>query len=85
MHSAGSEPAVDASLGGLSTADLMGKADRENFPVASWFLPRTTRRHLLAIYGFARLADDLGDEAAGDRSRHLDRLQSELELSLIHI
>ena len=79
MHSAGSEPAVDASLGGLSTADLMGKADRENFPVASWFLPRATRRHLLAIYGFARLADDLGDEAAGDRLRHLDRLQSELE------
>jgi squalene synthase HpnC len=57
----------------------MGKADRENFPVASWFLPRATRRHLLAIYGFARMADDLGDEAAGDRLRHLDRLQSELE------
>ncbi len=57
----------------------MGKANRENFPVASWFLPRATRRHLLAIYGFARLADDLGDEAAGDRLGHLDRLQSELE------
>lgn len=57
----------------------MGKAERENFPVASWFLPRATRRHLLAIYGFARLADDLGDEAAGDRLQHLDALQSELE------
>ena len=57
----------------------MGKAERENFPVASWFLPKATRRHLLAIYGFARLADDLGDEAAGDRLQHLDALQSELE------
>ena len=79
LRLAGSESAVDARLGGLRTADLMGKADRENFPVASWFLPRATRRHLLAIYGFARLADDLGDEAAGDRLRHLDQLQSELE------
>jgi squalene synthase HpnC len=57
----------------------MGKAERENFPVAAWFLPKATRRHLLAIYGFARLADDLGDEAAGDRLQHLDALQSELE------
>lgn len=70
---------VDSFLGGLSTAALLGKADRENFPVASWFLPRATRRHLLAIYGFARLADDLGDEATGDRLKHLDQLQAELD------
>jgi squalene synthase HpnC len=79
IRSAGSEPAGDASPGGLDAAHLMGKAGRENFPVASWFLPRATRRHLLAIYGFARFADDLGDEAAGDRLGHLDWLQAELE------
>jgi len=83
IHSAGREPAVDASFGGLSTADLLGKADRENFPVASWFLPRATRRHLLAIYGFARLADDLGDEAAGDRLKHLDHLEAELDRAFV--
>jgi squalene synthase HpnC len=34
----------------------------ENFPVASWLLPRAARRHLRRIYAFARTADDLADE-----------------------
>jgi squalene synthase HpnC len=45
-------------------------------------LPRETRRHLLAIYGFARLADTLGDELAGDpgdRLAALDALEAELD------
>ena len=33
----------------------------------------------MAIYGFARLTDDLGDEAEGDRLAYLDWLESELE------
>ena len=37
----------------------------ENFPVASRLLPRDVRANLMAIYGFARLADDIGDEAQG--------------------
>ena len=36
------------------------------------------RAHLLAIYGFARLADDIGDEAEGDRLAQLDWLEAEL-------
>ncbi len=32
-------------------------------PVASRVLPRRARAHLLAIYGFARLVDELGDAA----------------------
>ena len=47
---------------------VMARAGGENFPVAGRFLPRVERSRLLAIYGFARLADDLGDEAPGDRS-----------------
>lgn len=35
-----------------------------------------------AIYGFARLADDLGDEAPGDRLAHLDALEAELDRAL---
>jgi squalene synthase HpnC len=58
----------------------MGKAGRENFPVASRFLPRRTREHLLAIYGFARLVDDLGDEVEGDRLAQLAWLEREVDL-----
>ncbi len=43
----------------------MGRASGENFPVASRLLPGPTRNHLLAIYGFARLADEIGDGPIG--------------------
>ena len=35
----------------------------ENFPVASWMLPRSVRPHVAAVYAFARAADDFADEA----------------------
>jgi squalene synthase HpnC len=63
----------------LETEAIMAKSDRENFPVASRFLPARTRTHLLAIYGFARLVDDIGDEADGDRLARLDRLERDLD------
>jgi squalene synthase HpnC len=47
--------------------------------VASRVLPARVRADLLAIYGFARMVDDLGDEASGDRLAHLDWLEGELE------
>jgi squalene synthase HpnC len=66
---------------GLADRDaVMAKAAGENFPVAPRLLPGRLRRHLLAIYGFARLVDDLGDEAPGDRAAQLDRVERELEL-----
>ena len=34
----------------------------ENFPVASWLLPRALRKPVAVIYAFARQADDLADE-----------------------
>jgi len=37
------------------------------------------RGHLLALYGFARLADHLGDELPGDRLAALDALEADLE------
>jgi len=57
----------------------MARAGGENFPVASRLLGRAERAHLLAIYGFARLVDQLGDESSGDRLAALDWLQGELE------
>lgn len=59
---------------------IMAKSEGENFPVASRLLPRRTREHLLAIYGFARLVDDLGDEVPGDRLAWLAWLEGELDL-----
>ncbi len=44
----------------------------ENFPVASFLLPRWQRDPITAIYAFARSADDIADE--GDASEE-DRLQ----------
>ncbi|MEU0050894.1 squalene synthase HpnC [Streptomyces sp. NPDC006309] len=49
------EPAPD-----LERATL-DKAAGENFPVAPFFLPRAWRDDLMAVYGFARLVDDIGD------------------------
>lgn len=41
---------------------VAAKASGENFPVALRVLPAGWRAHLTALYGFARLTDDLGDE-----------------------
>jgi squalene synthase HpnC len=57
----------------------MYQARTENFPVASRLLPADARAHLLAIYGFARLVDDAGDETAGDRLELLDAIEADLE------
>jgi squalene synthase HpnC len=65
---------------GAPTAEaVMARAQGENFPVASRVLPRRVRSHLLAVYGFARLVDELGDTVAGDRLAALDWLESDLD------
>lgn len=40
---------------------VLAKAASENFPVAPRFLPSDWRDDLMAVYGFARLVDDIGD------------------------
>jgi squalene synthase HpnC len=60
---------------------VMARAGGENFPVASRLLPRRARFHLLSIYGFARLVDELGDTVAGDRLAALDELEGDLDLA----
>lgn len=60
-------------------AAVMGQARRENFPVASLLLPRRVRAHLLAVYGFARLVDDVGDEVSADRLALLDEIEADLD------
>jgi phytoene/squalene synthetase len=59
-------------------SDVLAKARREDFPVASLLLPSGFRPHFINIYGFARPADDIGDEGEGDRLVTLDWLGAEL-------
>jgi squalene synthase HpnC len=60
----GSETAEQAGPGVAEQVSLAvaAKASAENFPVALRVLPKRWRAHLTALYGFARLADDIGDE-----------------------
>lgn len=62
--------------GGASPADPAGKAAGENFPVALRVLPERYRRHLMAVYRFARLVDDAGDEGTSSRAGRMSLLDS---------
>ena len=70
---------ADAAPTAPSAREVMARAEGENFPVASRVLPRRVRAHMLAVYGFARLVDELGDSAPGDRLEALDWLQRDLQ------
>ncbi len=55
--------------------ERLAAAHYENFPVASWLLPRDMRPHVAALYAFARTADDFADEGRRppeERMRLLD-------------
>ena len=57
----------------------------ENFPVASWLCPTRLRPAVVAIYHFARTADDLADEGDATTEQRLEDLhqyRAELELCL---
>jgi squalene synthase HpnC len=72
-------PTAVTQAAGPEMGAVIGQARRENFVVASLVLPRRVRSHLLAVYGFARLVDDAGDEAPGDRLALLDEIEADLE------
>ena len=46
----------------------------ENFPVASWLMPKHIRPHICSIYAFARTADDFADEPGLDDTTRLLKL-----------
>jgi squalene synthase HpnC len=47
----------------------------ENFPVASFILPKKLRRPIAVIYAFARSADDFADEGDWDTETRLTKLK----------
>ncbi|MBD2894849.1 squalene synthase HpnC [Spirillospora sp. NPDC000708] len=58
-------------------------AARENFPVAARLLPARHRADLRAVYGFARLVDDIGDEAPPEQRADLLALVDD-DLDLVY-
>ena len=78
----GLTPSGLAPLGMATEQDILDRASTENFKVASCLLPKATRQHLLAFYGFARLVDYLGDDYPGDRLAALDWLQAQTGAAL---
>src|SRR5262245_60516083 len=74
-----SAAAEGAAPEGMAPQAVAAKAAHENFPVALRMLPRTYREHLMAVYVFARTADDLGDQApAAERLALLAKLEADL-------
>ncbi len=74
-------PSAPASGPAPVAAPWHGVDHYENFPVASWLLPRRLRPAVIAIYRFARHADDIADEGDADadtRDRGLQALQQAL-------
>jgi squalene synthase HpnC len=57
----------------------LARSHYENFTIASWLMPRGIRRHVHAIYAYARIADDFADEQSS--IARLDQWQHELELA----
>jgi squalene synthase HpnC len=67
-------------------ARLRSRARDENFPVAMRVLRPRTRRHLMAIYDFARLCDQCGDGLLpDDRAAALDWLETAIPEAFLGI
>lgn len=54
----------------------VARSHDENFTVGSFLLPRALRRHVAALYAFARAADDMADEGDLPRAERLARLDA---------
>ena len=60
--------------GGYQWCRALARSHYENFPVASWLLPRRLPDPVAAIYAFARSADDIADEGNLSKPQRLERL-----------
>jgi squalene synthase HpnC len=82
VRTSGVAPPLPRSPLNVDPADVLSKAGDENFPVALRLLPAHHREALQAIYGYARMVDDVGDgRLVADRASRL-QLLDELEADL---
>ena len=51
-----------------ASCEHTARSHYENFPVASWLVPAPMRRHVAALYAFARAADSLVEKTMYGRS-----------------
>jgi squalene synthase HpnC len=60
--------------------EALVRARHHNYPVASMFARSQLRKHIFALFAFARVADDFADEPEyeGRRARELDRWEEQL-------
>lgn len=60
--------------------EALCRARHHNYPVASFFARSKLRKHIWAMFAFARVADDIADEPGyeGRRARELDRWEEQL-------
>ncbi|HEY5925400.1 MAG TPA: squalene synthase HpnC [Kofleriaceae bacterium] len=63
--------------------EALCRAKHHNYPVGSMFARSQLRKHIFALFAFARVADDFADEPAyeGRRARELDRWEEQLHQS----
>ena len=64
----------------------LAKNHYENFPVASFLIPKDLRKDISIVYWFARTADDLADEgnlSDKERLKNLDDFENEFSRSLL--
>jgi squalene synthase HpnC len=60
--------------------EALCRARHHNYPIGSLFARSALRKHLFAVFAFARVADDFADEPAyeGRRARELDQWEAQL-------
>jgi squalene synthase HpnC len=72
-------PTVDALAlrqRAYAACEAMAREHYENFPVASRLLPSFMRPHIAAVYGFARVADDIADEGHAPAAARREQLSA---------
>jgi len=63
--------------------EALCRSRHHNYPVGSMFARSHLRKHIFAMFAFARVADDFADEPAyeGRRARELDRWEEQLHIA----
>jgi len=56
------------------TIENIAKTHYENFPVGSFFIPKSYREPIHLVYTFARVADDFADEGTMTVAERIDRI-----------
>lgn len=80
--------AINSATPTVQDSLAISQSHYENFPVASWFLPKALREPIAVIYQFARQADDFADEgdiSIEDRLALLNAFEDDLNLLVAYI